>query len=178
MVIGDELGAELAPGLLVRGGQEDEIALERDPGALQRQHGRQMQDARRLHVDRAPAVEVTGGDHAAERVHRPVTPVGVDDVDMVMEHDPAERPVAREARLEARASGRRLDRLARDALARQDLGQEPRAGDLVARRVRGVDHQVATEQVDRLVAQRGPVHQRVSASGIIASTSPSSQRAM
>ncbi len=176
--IGDELRAELATGLLVGRRQEHEVALERHPRALEGEQSRQVQDARRLHVDRAAPVEVAVGDDASERVDRPVAPVGVYDVDVMVQDDSAEGAVALQARAQTGAPGARLDRLALDALARQDLGQKPRAGDLVAGGIGGVDLQIAAQELDRLVAQRPPVGHRPSASGVIASTSPSSHRAM
>ena len=176
--VGDELGAELAARFLVGGGQEHEIALERHVRALERQHRREMQDARGLHVDRAAAIEIAVGDRAAERVDGPVAAIGVHDIDVVVQDDPAERAVAGEARAKAGPAGRGLDRLALDPVAGQHLGQEPGARDLVSGRVRGVDRQIAAQQIDRLVAESRPVHHRLSASGFIARMSPSSQRAM
>src|SRR6266545_3983088 len=49
-----------------------------------------------------------------------MTAVGVHDVDVMVEDDPAQRAVAGEACAEAGAPGRRLDRLAFDSVASQD----------------------------------------------------------
>src|SRR5207237_6608174 len=127
---------------------------------------------------RAAAVEIAVADPAADRIHRPVWSVRVHDVDVMVQYDAAERAVARELRAKPGPVGCGLDRLALDPVAGQDFRQEPDTGDLVARRVRGVDHQIAAQQVDRLVAESHPVDHRDSASGFIARTSPSYQRAM
>src|SRR4029450_4782155 len=96
----------------------------------------------------------------------------------MVKHAPAQRAVARQARPQAGAPGRRLDRLALDALARQELGQKTGTSGLGTGGIGGVDLQIAAQELDRLVAQRPPVGHRPSASGVIASTSPSSPRAM
>ena len=142
-VVGDPLGAEVAEG----------------------QAGHELQDPRRLHVQRAAPVEVSVADHAAERVHAPVLPVRVDHVDVVMEHDGRQRAVAVEPRDEIAAPGSRLGDLARHAFGVEDPGEEPRAVALVARRIGRVHHQVAPEDLDRLLAERGPVHHDGGAGG-------------
>src|SRR5207244_3538077 len=80
-----------------------------------------------------------------------------DDVDVMVQHDGAERAVAAHARDEVGAARRRLHRAALDAGALKHVGQEPRAGDLVAGRVGGVDLEVGAEQVHGLRPDRRPV---------------------
>ena len=164
-VVGDPLGAEVAAGFLVGGGEEDQAALEGRPRSLEGQAGHELQDPRRLHVQRAAPVEVSVADHAAERVHAPVPPVRVDHVDVVMEHDGRQRAVAVEPRDEIAATRSRLGDLARHAFGVEDPGEEPRAVALVARRIGRVHHQVAPEDLDRLLAERGPVHHDGGAGG-------------
>src|SRR5439155_14425568 len=114
----------------------------------------------RLHVDGAPPVEVATADLAAERVDRPVAAVGVDDVDVVMQHDPAQRAIPAETGAEVGAAWRRFNDLAREAVAVEHLREEPCAGDLVARRIGRIDGQITTQEVDGLVADLRPVHRQ------------------
>ena len=151
-LIRDPLGAEAAPRFLVRRREKDEVSLERYPRALDGEHGGELEDAGRLHVDRAAAVDVPVLEKTTEGVYGPIALVGVDHVDVVVEHDASERPVALEARDEVAPPRRRLGGFARDAVAVEHLGEEARARRLVPGRVGGVDTEVAPQQLDRLVA--------------------------
>src|ERR1700730_2899496 len=77
---------------------------------------------------------------------------------MWWEHDAAKGAVASDARHQIPPLRRGLGRLARDAVAVEDLGEEARARRLVAGRVRGVDTEIAAHQLHRLVADLQPVH--------------------
>ncbi len=152
------LGAEPAPGFLVRRPEKDQVALERDARPLDGEHGRQLENAGGLHVDGAAAVHEPVLQGAAEGIDRPVALVRVDHVDVVVEQDGAERAVTLESGDQVAPAGGRLGGFARDAGAVEHLGEEARPRGLVPRRVRGVDTQVATQQLDRLVADLRPVH--------------------
>ena len=160
MLVCDEPRPVLAPGFLVRRAEQHEVALERHARPLDREQRNELQDPDRLHVDGAASVEVAVADLAAERIDRPVAAVGVDDVDVVMEHDPAERAVPGEACADVGAPRCRFHDLAREAVAVEHIREEPRAGDLVARRIGGIDGQIAAQEVDGLVADLPPVHRQ------------------
>jgi hypothetical protein len=155
MLLGDEPRAVAAPRFLVGRGEQDQVALERHARAGDLEQRRELHDADRLHVERAAPVEPAVADLAAERIDRPVPPVGVHDVDVMVEDDRAERSITGHPRAEVGAAGRRLDDLARDPVAVEHLGQEARPRDLVARRVRRVDREIAAQEVDG-IDHRGP----------------------
>src|SRR5262244_4457841 len=157
-LVGDPLRAEAATRLLVGGGEEDEIALEGHAGAGDGQERGELHDARGLHVEGAPAVDVAVAEEAAEGIYRPVALVRVYDVNMMMEDDTTQGAVAAETRHEVAAPRSRLRRLAGDPRAVQDLGEKACPRRLVAGRVRGVHPQVLSQETHRLVADLLPVH--------------------
>src|ERR1700730_14115763 len=157
-MVGDPLSAEAAARLLVGRRQGDEVALERDLRAGGGEESGKLDHARGLHVKRPAAVDVAASEEPAERIDGPVALVGVDHVDVVVEHDAAEGAVASDARHEIPPLRRGLGRLARDAVPVEDLGEETGARRLVAGRVRGVDTEIAAHQVYRLIADLPPVH--------------------
>ena len=155
---GDPLRSEPAAHFLVGGGEEDQVALEGNLGPLDGKHGHELKNARGLHVEGPAPVDEAVPQETAERVHRPVALVGIDHVDVVVEDEATERPVAEQPRHEVAALRRRLGRLARDSVPVEHLGEEARPRRLVARRIGRVDFEVSAHQLDGLAPQRPPVH--------------------
>ena len=83
-------GAVQAAVLLVGHGEEDDVALERHPPALEVDHRGELGDAEALVVDRAAPPEQAALDQAGERRHGPPRARG-DDVHVVEQED---RPAA------------------------------------------------------------------------------------
>jgi hypothetical protein len=153
----DELGAVRAVLLLVGGGQKDRVAVQPDPGPLEADHGEDLHDADRLHVEAAAAVDEAVGDLAAEGSKGPVARVGGNHVDVMVENDARPPPGAEQARGQVPAPRHRLGDLGGDAVLLEHSGQEGHALRLVPGRIAGVDGEIAAQQLDRLVAERGPV---------------------
>src|SRR5205823_3567471 len=111
-----------------------------------------------LHVEGPAPVDEAVPQETAERVHRPVALVGIDHVDVVVEDEATERPVAEQPRHEVAALRRRLGRLARDSVPVEHLGEEARPRRLVARRIGRVDLEVSAHQLDGPPPRRPPAH--------------------
>ena len=84
--------------LLVRRAEEDEVTLERHPRAFDREQRRELKDAGGFHVEGAATVEKAVADDAAEGIDRPIAPICIDDVDVMVENDPSQRAVAAQPR--------------------------------------------------------------------------------
>ncbi len=152
MALGEPPRAHARPDFLVRRREEDDVALERHPRALEDHQRHELRDPLPLHVERSAAPDVTALDGAAERIHLPVLRRRKDDVHMVEENQRPRAAVAPQARVQVRLAGRRLEGLGLDAVASQHRGQPARCHDLVTGRVRRIDAQVPRQQRRRLVA--------------------------
>ena len=156
----EELRAVDAARLLVRDGDEGEVAAQRQLVAMVQQESDELHDAHPLHVERAAAPDVALAHLAAERVDGPVLALEGHDVGVV-EQDQllAARAVAGQRGDERGAAGRvrRLVEPVGDALAIEDRAVEVAGARLVAGRVDGVDADVGGEQLRRFLGQRVPV---------------------
>ena len=140
----DPACAVAAARLLVRRGQEDDVAFEGFPGTGEGEEGLQVHDAQALRVEGAAAVEVAVLVGSGHRIVLPEPRVGRYDVDVV-EQDDARRLTPFEPCPDAAAAGRGLHGLVGDALALEDVREERDGLALVARRVRRVDAEVLLE---------------------------------
>ena len=160
MVFGEPPGALPPAGLLVGHGHEEQVALERrGPLTGECEHRHELHDAHALHVDGAPAPQVAVAELAGERVDGPFGRVGRHDVEVV---EQAERAAgiagpARQPGDEVASAGLALERGGLEPRLTEDAGQELRRRGLVPGRIRRVDTDVLTGDLDRLVAQRLPV---------------------
>ena len=82
LVLGEPSRAQLAAFFFVAGGHEDDVAVEQDAGALDRQHRHQVDHARTFIVQRAAAPNVTVLHLAGERRHLPFGRDGRDHIHM------------------------------------------------------------------------------------------------
>jgi hypothetical protein len=142
-------------GFLVGGGEEEDVAVEADRFALQPKQGQELQDALRLHVLGAAAVDEPVLQQAGERRHRPARGVGRHDVHVVGEDQRPPGAAALERREQVRAPGRELVHHHGDAFVLEDRLVEQRGLQLAARRVRGVDLEVLAEKADGQVVPGG-----------------------
>jgi hypothetical protein len=133
------LHAGQAAALFIGNGEEDDVAAERRPSALQVEQRHHVRDRDRLVVDRAAAPDVAPFPLAAERRVAPPLRVGRDDVDVAEEQQ----------RL---ASGVGADQLRGDAVLRQEVAEIRRAGRLFA--AGGVDAEVGDERLLRFPLDR------------------------
>ena len=138
-------------GLLVGGGEEEDVAVQADAVPLQPDEGQQLQDALRLHVLGPAPVDEPLLQQAGERGHRPAGGVGGDDVHVVREHQGPARAAALEHGQEVRPPGDELVHQHRDAVALEQRLVEQRRLQLVAGRVGGVDLEVLAEEAHRRV---------------------------
>jgi hypothetical protein len=145
------------PHLFVRVGQEDDVPLQLHAGALQDQHGHQLDHAFALHIESAASPDVAILDGAAERRHAPELGGREHHVHVVEQDQRASAPIARQPRVEIRLAGTRLEDADFDPLAPQHLLEPARRGYLVAGWIRGVDLQILRQQLGRLAAQRLPI---------------------
>ena len=139
-VLGDHvIDAELRCAFLAGFGQKDDVAVERDVGALE--HGQQHQARGHvvLVVQRAPAVDVAVAPHRVERLHRPVLALHADDVGMSHDENRLFRTVAGQARHEVVPPGLQGVQASVDTLGRQGVAQVVGDFGLVAGRVGGID---------------------------------------
>jgi hypothetical protein len=173
-VAGHELGTELALLLFIGRRQHDDVAVEADPCPLEGDDGQELQDAHRLHVERAPPVHEAAVDHAAERIDAPVPSVGGNDVDVAMEHEARPAAGPGHAGDQVAAARRGFRRLGGTPLALEQGGQERDAVRLVAGWIGGVDHQVLAQTGNGLVAEPRPVGvgERQARAGAIAASGP------
>ena len=159
-VLDDPPGARLAAGLLVGGGEEDDVARGGLAGALQRDERHQLGDRDALRVERPASVDVAVLPHAAERRHAPGTRVGRDDVEVGEEDDRPAAPAPGEEGVEVAAVRARLDHVGRDALRPELARERVRGRRLAAGRILGVDPDDVAQHVGGLVAQPVPVRVR------------------
>ena len=141
--------------LLVRGGEEEDVAVEGQTLAVRADQGQELHDPFRLHVLRAAAVDEAVLHRGREGRHRPPARVRRHHVHVVGEDQCAPRPAAFQGRDQVGPAGRELVDLGRDALAVEDVLVEARRAQLVAGRVGGVDLEVLAQQVDRHVLVGG-----------------------
>ena len=107
------------------------------PLTVQCDECRQMQDAARLRVDRAAPVHVAVPNLARQRVRVPVIRIRRYDINVVEEHEGG-LVAAIEPSPDVAPAWSRLGNLVVDAFSLEDLREEPRAGNLVTRRIHGV----------------------------------------
>src|SRR5215471_17556627 len=79
-VVDEPFGAVASALLLIGGGDEDDVAIEQDARALDREHRHHLDHARTLVVDRAAAPDVAVPDLARKRRHLPLLRYRRDDV--------------------------------------------------------------------------------------------------
>ena len=140
----DPTGADPSARLLVRRGQEDDVAFKGCPGPGEGQEGLQVHDAQALRVEGSAAVEVAVLVGSGQRIVLPEPRVGGHDVDVV-EQDDARGLTPFEPRPDAAPARLGLHGFVGDALALEDVREERDRLALVARRVRRVDADVLLE---------------------------------
>ncbi len=114
---------EQPSGLLVRGGHEDDVAVQGAAVPVEGEERLEVEDAERLRVERSPAVHVAVPDLSREGRHIPVRRVGRDDVRVVKEEQ-RRLGATLQPSPDVPAAGRRLGRLVGDSLRLEDPGEE------------------------------------------------------
>ena len=161
MVLDQPSHAVVAPLLLVRVGDEDDIPRQRAPLVdhvpLEEQHGLEMRREHPLVVDRAAPVQVAVLDLRGEGIDRPVRALDADDVHVPHDDDGLLAPIALEPRDECSAARRRLEQVCLDPGRLELFVQELAHLHLIAGRVHRVhpDHRLQVRE--RLVARGIPV---------------------
>jgi hypothetical protein len=154
VLLDEEPGAVRAPGLLVGGERQHDVARGHHPVAAPPAHDRQHHRVEVLHVDGAPAPQVAVAQLAGERVHRPLRRVGRHHVEVPVHQqrlagrvgsgDPGDHIRAARGRLQDRRLDAHLGQSGRDVLGGHPL---PGAGGRVTG-VGGVDAQQVAAQLD------------------------------
>ncbi len=146
--------AERATHFLVRFGQQNDVARQRDPFALQAQERKQLRDALPLHVHRASGPQFVAPDGRFERIGLPLRSVRRHHVHVVHQQNRLagrRRHRGFQTRVDNRLPRCRFVPRDRDALALQDGGEEVRRLSGVARRVRCIDAHIVAEQAHGFV---------------------------
>jgi hypothetical protein len=158
MLLAQPFQAEGLADLLVRSGDQDEVAGR--PEALSRERGEGDRAGRDLvlHVERAASPHLVADEVARPWVALPLRRIRDDGVRVAEERET--RPVpAWEPRDEVRPLGRPRVQLRLDAVLGQVVAEELGGERLVPGRVDGVQPQQLLEQLDSLVPQRDRGHQ-------------------
>ena len=157
VLVDHELNADPRAAFLSRFRQEDHVAIERDVQPLQLEHHHQRRGQVVLVVDRAAAIDPAAVARGAERRELPFRRIDVDDVAVA---DDEERPLAAVALQSSDHVGPvRLEReeLRRNAFLVEHLLDVLRGGQLLARRIAGVEPQQRLVVAHRLFFERRPV---------------------
>jgi len=165
MLLGEKARAHVAAVLLVA--QDHELQRGRRPGLVRRDEGRDAHRDAALHVERAAPPDVVVDELGAERRLCPLLAGRRDDVDVAVEHERRAAVRARVARDQVRASGDLLDALGLDAaFAKQRLDIRD-AGLLVPRRVRRVEADQVTQELDGVDHSSSSAASRRSTSAVV-----------
>ena len=184
VVLVHPVDAGVAPRLFIRQGQEDHVSVQGDAVALEEQERHELHDRHALHVQRAPSPDDAVADSAGEGRLLPKGRLGGHHVGVVEEDEGLPTAVAGQAGLPRRQEGRevgaaggRLVEARLQALAAEDACEEEGRRLLVARRVGGVDGDVAGEEVCGLLRDLLPVDSRLPSGHAHALPTPAGPRA-
>ncbi|MDZ7727437.1 MAG: hypothetical protein U5Q44_04155 [Dehalococcoidia bacterium] len=144
-------------GFFVGHGQEDQVALERHAQALAEQEGHELGHAEPLHVERAAAPDAAVLHDAREGFDVPVVAVHGHHVGVVEHHQRPRRAIPMEHGAQGNAVVAGVVELEGDALRFQDGAQEVAGRAFAARRVAGIDLQIALEDIERFFVGGGPI---------------------
>src|SRR5690348_3980244 len=148
VILDGELNAEFAALLFIAFGEHDDVAIEADVGALERDENGGVGDDRAFIVDGDAAVEIAVLDDAAEGIFLPFRAIHADDVEMRHEEQSAGgigNGAGRKARDENAAARSAFVNFGGNAVLLKNSGDVFRGGELVARRIRRIDAKQALE---------------------------------
>jgi hypothetical protein len=159
-VVLDEVPHPAVADLLVRDGEEEDVAAQRDPEPLEPREDEELDDAEPLHVERAPPPHVPLLVDRPRQRPLPLGPpflLGGGDVDVGEQAERGLLAAAAQPRDERAPPGRVLEDLVLDPLRLEEPREVARPLGLVPGGVAGVHLQVAREEPRRLVAGGGEV---------------------
>ncbi|MCP3818496.1 hypothetical protein NLX86_10315 [Streptomyces sp. A3M-1-3] len=156
MVLPQPVRPQSASGLFVCGDHQQHITAQRNAVPGQELHHQQARGDLALHVERPPAPHTAVRHLTGEGRTTPLLRLGADDIGMAQQHQ--RRLVSRPGQPgdQIRPPGLGLQHGVPDAGAGEFPGEIARDGDLVSRRVRGVQADQRREMTDQVLLLVGP----------------------